>query len=180
MSRKDLIRSILAIVVITLLVMPLVLTFNEILTKVFEKFTLYNLLENFWVPIQVRIVGLVVRSFDLSYIPIKGGMIVNGIEMKMTWNCLGWQSILLFSISAILGLSGSKATFFSKFQTLFLGLFFLFWLNIARITTTVLLAVYSMPIFRIVYHDLFAAILTIFFLIFFWWFSYSFLLTEKI
>jgi len=34
-------------------------------------------------------------------------------------------------------------------------------------------------VFRVVYHDYLAAITTVIWLFFFWWFSYSFVLEEK-
>jgi len=43
----------------------------------------------------------------------------------------------------------------------------------------VLFLAYSRPLFAVVYHDYLAAVVTILWLLAFWWFSYSFVLEEK-
>lgn len=177
---KHQIKSVLLVLTITLLVLPAVLTFNDLITKVVERWVLYNFLQQQLVPFQVKLVGLVVRPFGVAYIPLRDGMIANTIELRMTWNCLGWQSLLMFLVSLIVVLKGYTFTWMSKLEVIFLGMFGIFWMNIFRMSITVLLAVYAMPVFRVVYHDIFAAVMTIVYLIGFWWFSYTFILEEKL
>jgi hypothetical protein len=60
-----------------------------------------------------------------------------------------------------------------------IGILGTFWVNILRMLVTVLLAVYFPPVFRIVFHTYLAAGVSIAWLVFFWWFSYKYVLTEK-
>jgi hypothetical protein len=63
-------------------------------------------------------------------------------------------------------------------EALGIGILGTFWLNILRMLLTVLLAVHTPAIFRVVFHDYLAAITTVIWLFGFWWFSYSFVLEE--
>ena len=155
------------------------LIFNDVLTRLILSFKLYVYLEEIIVPFEVKVVGYVVRSFRVDYIPTPKGMIANGVKIRMSWNCLGWQSLVLFLISVVIGLKGASFTVFSKIEVIIIGLVGIFWINILRISLTVLLAAYLMDAFRLVVHDYLAAIVTILWLFFFWWFSYSFVLEEK-
>jgi len=179
MKQKQIFKTILLYLAILLAVLPFLVTFNAVLTELVERFELYNWIQERIVPIQSQLVGLLVKPFGISYVPFRDGMLVNEIPMRMTWNCLGWQSLLLFGASLVIGLRDASYTMLSRFQVVILGLFGIFWVNLFRITFTVLLAAFVMPIFRIVFHDYLAAATTVLWLIFFWWFSYSFVLEEK-
>jgi exosortase/archaeosortase family protein len=179
MRRNKSIQSIFIVVAVFLMIFPLILTFNDALTKIMQRITLYTILQEGLVPFEVKIVGFVVRLFGIAYTPLYDGMLVNTVSVKMHWACLGWQSLLLFAATLIFGLWGKRYTFSSKMQTIFLGIFGLFWINILRISFTVILLVYASPLFRIILHDYLAAVVTLFYLFFFWWFSYSFILEDK-
>jgi len=56
-------------------------------------------------------------------------------------------------------------TFMSVIQVIFLGLFGILWVNILRMSFTIVLAVFAMPIFKVVFHDYLAAVVTIIFLL---------------
>ena len=179
MKQKETFKTIFLYLAILLAILPFLVTFNGVLTHLVEKFSLYNWVQERIVPIQSQLVGLLARPFGINYVPFRDGMLVNGIPMQMSWNCLGWQSLLLFSASLVMGLKSSFYSFLSKTQVIVLGLFGIFWMNLLRIAFTVLLAAFAMPVFRIVFHDYLAAITTVVFLIGFWWFSYAYVLEEK-
>ena len=162
-----------------MIILPFIVSFNEALTKLVERFVLYVWIQEHIVPLQTRLVGVLVMPFGLDYTAYNNGMVVNGLRMGMTWNCLGWQSLLLLGVSLFAGLRGGKYKFLSKVEVLILGLIGIFWVNLIRIAFTVLLAVYALPVFRIVFHDYLAAFTTVAFLLGFWWFAYSFVLVER-
>ena len=180
MNQKRTFEIIFLMFAILMVALPPLITFNDVLTKLVERFSLYMLLQEKIVPIQAQLVGIVVRIFGVDYTPFKDGMIVNGVPLKITWNCLGWQSLVLFFLSLFFGLKNASYTFFSKAMTVLFGIVGIFWINLLRIIFTIVLAVYASPIFRIVFHDYLAAVVTVLWLVFFWWFSYSFLLDEKV
>lgn len=179
MKQKQTFKTIFLFLALLLSILPVLLTFNDVLTRLVDRFTLYVWLQEKLVPIESYLLGTIIRLFGVKYRPFRDGMLVNSIPLKMTWNCLGWQSMVLFGASLIVGLRDSSYSLFSKIEVIILGLFGIFWINIFRIAFTILLAVFAGPIFRIVFHDYLAAITTVLFLIFFWWFSYSFVLEEK-
>jgi exosortase/archaeosortase family protein len=179
MKDKELIKTFFLFLVVILMVFPLFLTFNAFLTRLVERFSLYVLLQTFLVPIEQRLIGLLVAPFVHQYASSGHMLIVNGVRLEITWNCLGWQSLLLFFSSLVIGLKGTSYTFWSKVQVIFLGIFGVFWINIFRMSFTALLAAYSMPIFKLVFHDYLAVLVTIGYLLLFWWFAYRFVLEGK-
>jgi len=130
------------------------------------------------VPLEVKMVGVLVTPLGINYLAHQNGMTVNGTYAGMTWNCIGWQSLLLLLITLVVGLRGNY-TLVSKIETVLIGLLGTFIVNLLRLTLIVILLAYSRPLFAVVYHDYLAAIITILWLFGFWWFSYSFVLEEK-
>jgi exosortase/archaeosortase family protein len=163
-----------------LLVLPLVVSFNELLTRLVEHNYLYTGIQKFIVPLEAKMMGALLIPFGYHYAfsPTNSTIVVNGTHMGITWNCLGWQSFLLLFITLLVGFRGqySKA---SITEALAIGLLGTFWLNIFRMLFTILLAVHAPPVFRIVFHDYLAAITTVIWLFAFWWFAYSFVLEER-
>lgn len=164
--------------VVILLVLPFLITFNEVLTRLIEKISLYRALQAYVVPFQVKLVSLLASLLGVRILPTPDGMIVNNTALTITWNCIGWQSLLIFAIS-LLSLNGTSFSTFSRLKAILVGFAGIFWINIFRMTFVVFLSSFSVPVFRIVFHDYLAAIITIVFLFFFWWFSYSFVLETK-
>jgi len=199
MKNKKVFKVIFISFSIIILFLPLVVSANDFLTKVVEKNVLYVLIQNNIVPLEAKIMGriLITFGYKFAYSISDSIILVNGINLKLTWNCLGWQSFLFLLITLFLwnclgwqsflfllitlffGLKG-KYSFFSSFEAVVLGVLGTFWVNIARILFTVLLAVHALPIFRIVFHDYLAAFTTIIWLFFYWWFCYSYILVPKV
>lgn len=163
-----------------ILSLPFLVSFNEVLTKVVEKNFLYTGVQKYIVPVEAKMMGAILIPFgyDFGFSPTNSKIVVNGVNLSITWNCLGWQSYILLSITLLVGFKGRyKKT--SIIESLLIGILGTYWLNILRMILTVLLAVHAPPLFRIIYHDYLAAITTIIWLLFFWWFCYSYVLEEK-
>jgi exosortase/archaeosortase family protein len=170
---------IFALLAVMLAVLPFLVSFNEILTKIVESIGLYMWVQEKIVPLEVKMVGVLVSPFPIKFIAHSAGMTVNGVYAQMTWNCLGWQSLLLFLITIFVGLKGNY-TFVSKIEAIIIGLLGTFLVNLLRLTIIVLLLAYSRPLFAVVYHDYLAAIVTIIYLFVFWWFAYTYVLEEQV
>lgn len=179
MRQKQLFKNVFLFLAIILMVLPFMLTFNSTLTRLVETISLYSFIQEKTVPLQVYLVSLIIRPLGIDYVLFKDGIMVNGISLKVTWNCIGWQSMVLFAGSLIFALKGTSYTFFSKSKAVFLGLFGIFWVNIFRMSFTVWLATFSTSIYKIVFHDYLAAFIAIAYLLIFWWFSYQFILEES-
>lgn len=178
MKEKRTFAIIFALLAIFLAVLPFLVTFNEALTHLVEKLGAYMWVQERIVPLEVKMVGVLVTPLGINYLAHQNGMTVNGTYAGMTWNCIGWQSLLLLLITLVVGLRGNY-TLVSKIETILIGLLGTFLVNLARLTLIVILLAYSRPLFAVVYHDYLAAIITILWLFGFWWFSYSFVLEEK-
>lgn len=158
--------------------LPFLMAFNEALTRLVETNLLYTWIQDNIVPWEARFLGAILLPFGYKYFVADGGIIVNGLYLGLTWNCLGWQSLLLFLVTLLVGLRG-RYTRLSALMAILIGFLGIFWLNTLRMLFTVLLAVHFPSIFRIVFHDYLAALTTIIFLFIFWWFAYSFVLEGK-
>jgi exosortase/archaeosortase family protein len=162
---------------IFLMFFPFVTLFSSIMTHFFEKTNL-NFFVQFVVPFEVNMVA---SLLSLLHIPvaIKASMLtVNGHPLQITWNCVGWQSLLLLILSFFTGFEG-RYTVISKLEAAVIGIIGLFWMNMGRIVFVCILGGYFPHIFTVVYHDILATILTILYLFAFWVFSYKFTLETK-
>ncbi|MBI2029040.1 exosortase/archaeosortase family protein [Candidatus Gottesmanbacteria bacterium] len=179
MKQKRVFNIIFALLAVMLAILPFMLSFNDLLTRIVENNKLYMGIQKTIVPIEIRMVGTLVTPLGIEFIGYKNAVVVNGRYAKVTWNCIGWQSLLLFIITLFFGLRTGRYTLSSKIETVLIGLIGVFLINLLRITFTVILLGVSLPIFKIVFHDYLAAITTIIFLIGFWLFAYRFILEER-
>lgn len=179
MKQKKVFKILAAFLAVFLTLMPFFITFNSLLTGLVERNGLYNLIQRWLVPMEIEMVGVVVSAFGFEYIGLPDAVLINGHFAKITWNCLGWQSMLLLTISLLFGLHQSKYTLISKLQTILIGSLGVFLVNIARISFTVMLLGMSRTVFKIVFHDYLMILVTVGFLIVFWWFSYSYVLVSS-
>lgn len=179
MKQKRTFVIIFTLLAVFLAVLPFLVSFNEVLTHLVEQFRIYMWVQERIVPLEVKMVGVLVRPLGINFIAHPNGMTVNGIYAGMTWNCIGWQSLLLLVITLIVGLRGNY-TFWSKIEAVIIGLLGTILVNLLRMALTIIILVVSRPLFAVVFHDYLAAIVTILWLFAFWWFSYSFVLEEKI
>ncbi len=180
MNQKKLFTNLFSFLVIILILLPFLTSADNFLTKIVENNSLYGFVQTNIVPVEAKMMGVVLSPFGYryAYSPTNSTIVVNGTNMQITWNCIGWQSMLLFLLSIFVGL-GRRYKISSMFIAVGIGILGTFWVNIFRMLFTVVLAVDAPAIFRVVFHDYLAAIVTIIWLFFFWWFSYSYVLEEN-
>ena len=179
MKQKYLFQIILALGAITLVVLPFFVSFNNLLTQMVVRNRWYMWIDKTVVPLEARMVGVMVKPLGIDVSVGKNLIVVNGRRARVTWNCLGWQSLILFAITLIVGLKDAAYTRRSKIETIVIGSLSLYLVNLLRMVFTVILLAFARPIFKIVFHDYLAAFVTILFLLCFWWFVYRFILEEK-
>ncbi len=179
MNQKRVFATIFLLLTLLLIILPFLVSFNEVLTKFFESFRLYTWIQERLVPIEVQIVTVIVGLIGIHFTPHYNGMTVNGTFLGMTWNCIGWQSLILLIITLLTGLTNGNYTLLSKIEAIAIGLLGTFLINILRLSFIVILFVLFRPLFAFVFHDYLAAFVTIFWLFFFWWFAYKYVLEEK-
>lgn len=176
--KKETFKNIFLVLTILLIILPFLTTFSEQLTGLIQKTPLYLLIQEYIVPIEVRIVGLILNLLQIPTTVSADSLIVAGRNLTVTWNCLGWQSVLFLLVSFFTGLQG-QFVLSSKVEVAAIGILGTFWVNIARITFISILGGYFPSVFAVVFHDYFATLVTAAWLFFFWWFAYSFVLEGK-
>lgn len=162
-----------------LAILPFATAFNEFLTGVVENLALYRPIQHFLVPyISKVMVGILQHLPGLEVGVYPYGVVINGVDVRITWNCLGWQSFLLFFASCFVGLRGTY-TKISKGEAILFGFLGTFLVNLFRLIFTAALVGWWRGLFVILFHNYFSTFITIIWLFFFWWFSYSFVLETK-
>ena len=141
----------------------------------------YRSIQDVIVPYELKIVG---SLLTIVGIPIRVGQAY--IEwtratgepevIYLAWNCVGWQMLVLFVITLLTGLSGRHALI-SKLETLFIGILGTYLVNVLRLVLVVVVYFFVGRAFGIVFHDYFSSVMTLLWLLFFWWFAYKQVLT---
>jgi len=169
-------------VIFILLILPLFTTFNEFLTKAVLQSGIWQRIQNFWAPYQVRFVGGFLKIFGIKNESLGSTLMIRKnnilIPFYLSWNCIGWQSMILIVISLITGLQGNYS-FSSKVETIIIGLLGTFIVNIIRIAGIALFIYYWGKGPAVFFHNYGGTILTISWIVFFWWLVFSFVLRPE-
>lgn len=101
---KKLFGNLLIFLVLILMVLPFVVTFNEFLTRIVESTFLFRALEKVVVPYEVMLVRTIIAYFGIETAKGTVAVVKDGVPTGtyIAWNCIGWQSlvILLFSLKS--------------------------------------------------------------------------------
>ena len=186
-NQKTTFKKLFAGVAILLAVLPFVVTFSAVLTSLFNKIGWYVWLQEQVVPFEARLVAVLIKIVKIKGIVTPGGNFAMLIErpdkvylpVSLEWNCLGWQSLILLSLTLLTGLRG-KWKMLSKLEAVVLGIVGTFLSNLFRMAFITSLAYYWNNVAAMIIHDYFAAFVALIWLIFFLYFSYSFVLEPKV
>jgi len=181
---KKVMVKILILLVLVLIILPFWTTFQDLLTQLIMRIEVYKNIQNIIVPYELKVTGTILSLVGL---PIRVGnayiewtKFSGGNEViYLAWNCVGWQTLVLFVITLMTGLSGNH-TIYSKGETLVIGILGTYLINILRLVLVVFVYFVVGRPFGIVFHDYFSNLLTIAWLFFYWYFSYSFVLEAKV
>lgn len=178
--QKRTFKTIFLILTIALLVLPAITTFNELLTRIVMQVKLYRYLQDFIVPLQARMITVVLNLFGITASATATGVMLSsqrvlGESVTISWNCVGWQSFFLFALTLGTGLQGTYSTI-SRIQTIVIGIFGTFLMNIIRISLVVLIAHFVSRQAGIIFHDYFSTLMTVAWLFLFWWFVFAYVL----
>lgn len=186
MTQKDTFKMLFATFAIIMVLLPPLAALNAFLTGFLNNAGWYRPIQDYIVPWQARMVAVAISPFGIDSRVTPGSrlaafyMIKDGalIPVDLSWNCLGWQSALLFFVSLVAGLRGAFSHL-SRIKCVILGLLGTLLINIFRMSFIAIGIYYVNSVAAQIVHDYFAALLTLIWLIFFWWFSYSFVLETK-
>lgn len=186
MKQKKTFKIIFAATAIILMLLPFAAAGSAFLTTVFDRAGWYAPIERYVVPFEAKLVaaslyplGIETRvsppTSEFAFYMVKGS---SAIAVDLAWNCLGWQSTLLLGASLVAGLRGTFSNI-SRLECVVFGLFGTLLINVFRMSSIAAGIYYINDIFAHVIHDYVSAFLTLVWLIFFWWFSYSYILERK-
>jgi exosortase/archaeosortase family protein len=178
-TRRPIIRLLLIMGAILLMILPFVTTFNEFLTRIVESAGLDSILTDWVVPVEARmiavILGLVGIPSQVSTTSIyldKGGFF---LPVYISWNCVGWQSFILYAATLVTGIQGPY-TKISKAEAMVVGFLGTFLLNLLRIASVAAVAFFFGQLPAVIYHDYGGTVIILLWLFAYWWFSHGWLL----
>ena len=170
------IGTLVAAASIALLILPFFTTFGKLLTKVAMAAGFDAWLGQWIAPLEGHLVH---GALALLGIPsaASGSLLYVGtgagsIALYISWNCVGWQTLLFLGISMITGLQG-EYTRRSRVETVLLGVAGIAILNILRITVVALVAYAFGQLPAVIVHDYGSVIATVAFLMAFWSVAYN-------
>lgn len=168
--------TLVAAASIALLILPFFTTFGELLTNVAMAAGFDAWLGQWIAPLEGRLVhGAlallgVPSSAQASLLYVGSGP--GSIALYISWNCVGWQTLLFLLVSLPTGLQG-EFTARSRIEVVALGLAGIAVLNVARITAVALVAYWFGRLPAILLHDYGSVVATVAFLMAFWTFAYN-------
>ena len=174
MTRRDRDAMNMTLVAITcalLMLLPLVTTFDDLLTSWALQLGANNPLQGI-VPIEARmVVGLlglvgIHAAASGSHIVIwdaAGSM----HTLFISWNCIGWQSLVLLGISFFSGLRGQQSLE-ARVQVVLIGIAGTMLLNLMRVAAVAAIAATFGQIPALIFHDYGGTILVVCWLFAFW------------
>jgi len=165
-------------------ILPLIRTVNEFMTLIALRTGAYVLVERFVAPTMARMIGSILRYvFGVETI-VNGGsvyLVTRGLpyELYISWNCVGWQSLVLLLFSLVTGLQG-RHSLWSKLKCVALGLEGVVAVNLLRIVSSALLLLRWGYGPAIAFHDHLSLIITFGWLAAFWYLSNEFILEPEV
>lgn len=165
---------------IIFLLLPATTAFNELLTRMVESTGLYRIIQGIIVPIEARVLaGILSSLLGIQTTVANQGLILQSGDLfqaiYLNWNCIGWQSIILYIFTIFTGLRGPY-TKTAKAMCVAIGLEGTILLNIARVVLVILVALFWGRLPALIFHDYAGTLLVLIWLVGFWELSYRYIL----
>ena len=179
---RDTYQLILLLSAVTLLLLPFITTFNEFMTAMVMTMHLDGVLREWIVPAETRMVAVLLSPLGVDVSVSSTTVYIGGgdfpLPVFISWNCVGWQSLILFALTVKTGLGG-RYTLASQLRALSLGLLGIVWINLLRIAGIALVAYNFGRLPAVLAHDYGGTVMTIVWLALFWYFAINYVLEPK-
>ncbi len=181
-SRRDSLNlTLVACSCALLMVLPLVTTFDDFLTGWALQLGANNPLQAI-VPVEARMVVGLLSALGIQSAAAGSDIVVwDGAGsmhvLLISWNCIGWQSLVLLGVSFLTGLRG-KQPLESRVQVVVIGVAGTMLLNLLRVAAVAALAATWGQTPAILFHDYGGTILVIGWLFAFWAFAQRWILAS--
>jgi exosortase/archaeosortase family protein len=178
-ERESVNLTLIALACALLMVLPLVTTFNDLLTAWAMQLGANTPLQAI-VPTESRMVVSLLGLGGIRAAASGSHLVVwdSGGSMHtlfISWNCIGWQSLILFGVSLISGLRGGHSVE-SRAQVVCIGVAGMMLLNLIRVAAVAAIAATVGVTPAVLFHDYGGTILFVGFLFAFWAFAQRWLL----
>jgi exosortase/archaeosortase family protein len=178
-NRDNVNLTLLALLCALLMLLPLVTTFDDLLTAWAMQLGANSPLQTI-VPVEARMVvgllglaGLHAAASGSHLIVWDGAGVMH--TLYISWNCIGWQSLVLLGVSFLSGLSGRHAIE-ARVQVIVIGVAGTMLLNLLRVAAVAGIAATVGVTPAVLFHDYGGTILVVAFLFGFWTFAQRWIL----
>jgi exosortase/archaeosortase family protein len=170
---------LLALSAVLLVVLPFVSTFDDALTVVGMRLGIAAPLQAI-VPAEVRVTVTLLRLFGIHAGSAGNQLVVwnsSGAPQTLfiSWNCVGWQSLILLGLSLVVGLRGPMG-WTSRVEVIVFGILGTVLVNLVRIATVCVLAAAVGYLPAVLFHDYGGTLLLVGWLFVFWFIAFRWLL----
>jgi len=179
--RESVNLTVIAIACALLMVLPLVTTFDELLTAWAMRLGADSPLQAI-VPAESRMVVGMLGLVGVHAAASGSHLVVWDTAGSMhtlfiSWNCIGWQSLILFGVSLLTGLRGAPSLE-ARVQVVVTGFAGTMLLNLVRVSLVALIAATVGVTPAVFFHDYGGTLLFVAFLFVFWAFAQRWILPK--
>ena len=181
-DRDNVNLTLIALTCAMLMVLPLVTTFNDLLTTWAMQLGADNPLQAI-VPTESRMVVSLLGLAGIHAAASGSHLVVwdsvgTMHTLFISWNCIGWQSLILFGVSLMSGLRGGHSIE-SRIQVVCIGVAGTMLLNLLRVAAVASIAATFGVAPAILFHDYGGTVLFVGFLFAFWAFAQRWILEPQ-
>jgi exosortase/archaeosortase family protein len=178
-QRPNVNLTVIALTCALLMALPLVTTFDDLLTAWAMALGANNPLQAI-VPVEARMVVSLLGVVGVHAAASGSHIVVWDTAGSMhtlfiSWNCIGWQSLILFGVSLMSGLRGGQGAE-ARAQVVLIGVAATMLLNLLRVALVAWIAATIGVAPAILFHDYGGTILFVGFLFAFWAFAQRWIL----
>jgi exosortase/archaeosortase family protein len=181
LRERDLNLTLLAMACALLMLLPLVTTFDDLLTTWALQLGANNPLQAI-VPVEARMVVGLLGLLGIHAAASGSHLVVwDGAgsmhTLFISWNCIGWQSLVLLGVSLITGLRG-RHPLEARAQVVLIGVAGTMLLNLLRVAAVAAIAATIGVAPAVLFHDYGGTLLVISYLFLFWIFVHRWILDQ--
>src|SRR5438093_129309 len=163
-ERDALNMTLIALACALLMVLPLVTTFDDLLTAWALQLGVNNPLQAI-VPVESRMVVGLLSAVGIKAAASGSHMVVwdgsgSMHVLLISWNCIGWQSLVLLGVSFVSGLRGHQPLD-ARVQVVIIGVAGTMLLNLLRVAAVAALAATRGQTAAVLFHDYGGALLVV-------------------
>jgi exosortase/archaeosortase family protein len=153
-----------------LVALPFVTTYNDLLTAGGMRLGVAQALQAVS-PVEARMVVALLQLFGVHAAAAGSQLVVwdasgHATNLFISWNCIGWQSLVLLGASLAFGLRGLSLE--AGLQAFVIGLLGTVLVNVVRVALVCALAATAGPMPAVLFHDYGGTLMTIGWLFAFW------------